>query len=774
MKIKTLKKYIASIILVFVALHVNAQLGFCNGNSGDPIFTEDFGSAPSAVTEHVPLPPPGQTTYTFLGSPPTVFGDGKYTVTNLNYQQWNWFNTNDHTQGDVNGRMLIVNADFVKGEFYRLPITGLCENTTYEFSSWLLNLTPRDLINGGRTPNPCNVSFEIWDNSDTVLLKSGTTGDFLGSLSTESGKWLEFGLVFQTQPGQASVILKMVNNGVGGYGNDVAIDDIVFKSCGDFISVEDSDSNNNITICSSQTPYSTTITAIPDGSVFASHFYQWQESVDGITWVDIMGETNATVSITGLNSTTFFRSKVAESAANLNNSLCNTVSEVFQITVNQAPLIPFIECWETATFSDTTCSWDVTGTQPAQPALECWETAFFNNVTCSWDVSGTQPVQPTLECWETATFNNVSCAWGISGSQPAQPALGCWETAFFNNVTCSWDISGTQPVQPTLECWETATFNDATCSWDVTGSQPLQPTLECWETTTFNNITCVWDVTGTQPVEPVLECWETPTFNDTTCSWDVTGSQPTQPTLECWETATFNNTTCTWDISGTQPGDIYDEDVFLCNGDTIILNANTSIPNPEYLWNTGDISDFIEVDTSGNYTVEITSTTSCDFETRNFNVMDSSLPVIDTIESDGNNIIVETLNSGNFLYSLDGNIFQTNNIFRNVDGGLYTIYVKDQNCPNIDTKQHLHFYIPKFFTPNNDGENDTFDLKGIEYFSSSYISIYDRYGKLLKNSRNSPFSWDGTFTNQPLPSDDYWYVIVIDNQKITGHFTLKR
>jgi hypothetical protein len=134
MFLKLKNTLIILIFIIFSILNANAQLGFCGGNSGDPIFTENFGTAPSTTTQHIPLTAPGTTNYIFLGN--TVFGDGKYTVTNLNYQQWNWFNTEDHTLGDTNGRMLLVNASFTKGEFFRLPVAGLCENTTYEFSSW--------------------------------------------------------------------------------------------------------------------------------------------------------------------------------------------------------------------------------------------------------------------------------------------------------------------------------------------------------------------------------------------------------------------------------------------------------------------------------------------------------------------------------------------------------------------------------------------------------------------------------------------------------------
>ncbi|MGB5418985.1 T9SS type B sorting domain-containing protein, partial [Algibacter sp.] len=117
--------------------------------------------------------------------------------------------------------------------------------------------------------------------------------------------------------------------------------------------------------------------------------------------------------------------------------------------------------------------------------------------------------------------------------------------------------------------------------------------------------------------------------------------------------------------------------------------------------------------------------------------------------------------------------FQQSNIFSAI-GGLYTVFVRERNCLDAVSVQHLHFYIPKFFTPDNDGKNDTFDLAGIEFYNSSEVSIFDRYGKLLKFTRNNALSWDGTFNNQNLPTNDYWYVIIIEGQKFTGHVSLKR
>jgi uncharacterized protein (TIGR02145 family) len=98
---------------------------------------------------------------------------------------------------------------------------------------------------------------------------------------------------------------------------------------------------------------------------------------------------------------------------------CDT--EILNLTINEAPSLPILACYETATFNTTTCSWDVIGSQPSLPTLACYETATFNGSTCSWDITGTQPSIPTLACYESASFNTTTCAWVVTGSQLAAP-----------------------------------------------------------------------------------------------------------------------------------------------------------------------------------------------------------------------------------------------------------------------------------------------------------------------------------------------------------------
>ena len=280
---------------------------------------------------------------------------------------------------------------------------------------------------------------------------------------------------------------------------------------------------------------------------------------------------------------------------------------------------------------------------------------------------------------------------------------------------------------------------------------------------------------GAQPIEPTgLECWQTTSFNDVSCSWEILGEQPEEPdSLECWQIATFNNDSCVWDITGTEPLESIEENVFFCEGDDVILSGNINVPNSTYLWGSGETTEEIIISQPGMYSVEITSNL-CATTIKTINVTENIIPIIESVISQGSSIIVTTLNMGDFEYSLDGNLYQLSPVFNNVQGGLYTVYVRERNGCGIVTFQHLHFIIPKFFTPNGDGVNDVFDLGGIEYFSRSEVYIFDRFGKLIKSSKNQRFVWDGTFNNEVLPNSDYWYYIKIDNQEFRGHFTLRR
>ena len=128
---------------------------------------------------------------------------------------------------------------------------------------------------------------------------------------------------------------------------------------------------------------------------------------------------------------------------------------------------------------------------------------------------------------------------------------------------------------------------------------------------------------------------------------------------------------------------------------------------------------------------------------------------------------------GDFEYSIDGVNFTEANYFENLQGGIYTVYVRDKNGCGMDTREVLLLDYPKFFTPNNDGHNDHWQLSGLPKESETFIHIFDRYGKLLKQLSSHSGGWDGTFNGKQMPADDYWFKVNLDDgREFTGHFSL--
>lgn len=310
---------------------MKAQLGFCSGSKGDPIFQEDFGTGTGTGEEF----PPGITNYTFVEGDPN---DGQYTVSDeIGTRFATWYSSFPQTTIS-NGRALIVNADYTAGRFYRTEISALCANTTYEFSAFLMNVHKS---NTGVCPGgdiPINIRFEIWDETDSILLKSGDTGN-INSSSTP--KWEQYALTFSSEPGQDTVILKMYNNGEGGCGNDLAIDDIIFRSCGDLTTITSAEtSDGGLSVCEEDAPATINLHANPDNSVYEEHYFQWQRSPDAENWQDIPGATGANYQATGIDSSVYFRVKVAEDPVNLSSNTCSSASEAFFVQIAEAPEAP--------------------------------------------------------------------------------------------------------------------------------------------------------------------------------------------------------------------------------------------------------------------------------------------------------------------------------------------------------------------------------------------------------------------------------------------------
>ncbi|WP_421802336.1 T9SS type B sorting domain-containing protein [Flagellimonas sp.] len=135
--------------------------------------------------------------------------------------------------------------------------------------------------------------------------------------------------------------------------------------------------------------------------------------------------------------------------------------------------------------------------------------------------------------------------------------------------------------------------------------------------------------------------------------------------------------------------------------------------------------------------------------------------------------------TGPYTYYFDDNNGTSSNTFNIDRSGTFTVRVVDSNgCEVIEsiTMNLVDIKIPDFFTPNYDGQNDTWAPRNAELFPDIETYIFDRYGRKIQILGPSN-DWDGEYDSKPMPSGDYWYIVKLNDgsgREFVGHFTLYR
>ena len=236
-----------------------------------------------------------------------------------------------------------------------------------------------------------------------------------------------------------------------------------------------------------------------------------------------------------------------------------------------------------------------------------------------------------------------------------------------------------------------------------------------------------------------------------------------------------------------------DETIIYCTNtypETITLFGGVlnDLPNNyyyEWLFNgiTTEVNTtFNNINEAGIYTVIVTDPNGCS-SSRTITVNPSSAAVIENISIVGiapnNTVTINISGEGTYEFALDNSngIYQANNTFTNVPMGLHTVFVRDTNGCSITEEIISVLGFPKFFTPNGDGENDFWQIIGLEnqIITVESVQIFNRYGQLISNLSTTIGGWDGKLKGNNLPSDDYWFVAKFrDGKTYTGHFALRR
>ena len=798
------KQYWIFIVLFCYTSNSFGQLGFCTGSSGAPIFYENFGSG----TTYGPALPVGVTNYTFVNS--GFPQDGQYTIYNrTNLIPNNWHNSLDRTPDNepdgINGKCLIVNASNTPGQFYRRTVTGLCSNTRFEFSAWLINIYNSA---SGACPGsgiPINVTFEIWDETDTILLRSGNTGNIAG---TTTPIWNQFGLVFTMPAGQTSVILKMRNNGGGGCGNDLAIDDIMFRACGENSTIINTATPGNaMTVCQNSNITNPILQVVTSGSI--SHVYQWQQSNDNINFTDIVGENTANYTIPNITNTTYYRVKVAQDIANLNNPFCSTFSDIYSVIFIPLPIAPISNgdqrfCTNQATslsvsvLAGETVNWY---DSPTNGNLLLANSATYSPTSIGTYYAETITISSGCRS-NTRTAVTLLPAISITSSGPTTLCTNTNTSitlvASDVNATLNWtasssDVSGFSNGSGTT-INQTLQYNGATSG---TVTYVVTPILNGCEGTPETIIVTVTPSTTIALVFPPLTT--TYCLNAIPENLPFASSNAT-PILGTWSPSAINTSisgTTTYTFTPqTGPCEIitpyqinitvgnnfspdFPSTISLCSGDTPPILATTSPNGISGTWSPATIDNL----TSGNYTFTPSLGSCANPQTISVTILESQLQSfsysVSGIFTENQSITINAFPTGNYYYQLDNGALQESPVFENISIGNHTITVLDSNgCGYFITEDVFILNYPNYFTPNDDGINDFWTIEGISILNNWKITIFDRFGKLLTQLNPVNSAWDGTFNNNKLPSTDYWFRLEYEEngvqKSINSHFSLIR
>lgn len=86
----------------------------------------------------------------------------------------------------------------------------------------------------------------------------------------------------------------------------------------------------------------------------------------------------------------------------------------------------------------------------------------------------------------------------------------------------------------------------------------------------------------------------------------------------------------------------------------------------------------------------------------------------------------------------------------------------------------IDFETSNAFSPNGDGLNDTWIIRGIDSFGTNTVRIFNRWGDEVisfEDYNNADVSWDGTYAaGSKVPTGTYFYVIELpdNNRQISG------
>lgn len=235
-------------------------------------------------------------------------------------------------------------------------------------------------------------------------------------------------------------------------------------------------------------------------------------------------------------------------------------------------------------------------------------------------------------------------------------------------------------------------------------------------------------------------------------------------------------------------------------------NLSSQLDNPGYVWTyEGNISEDFETThtftTPGTYPISLTATNQsicANTLIKNNMITVFEVPVADfeadpyeTLLEDGvinfvNNSLSQDIMTYQWYFGDNDSSTISSPEHKYTEKGVFLVQLittTTNGCQHEVSKDvvihpDLAVYAPNAFTPNGDGKNDDFEVKGTGV-NSYLLQIYSRWGELVYESTNLEDKWDGTYNGSLVPTGTYVYSInyrsMIDKDyKLHGTVTVIR
>ena len=631
-------------LLLSVSLFCRSQI--CTGSLGDPVVNINFGAGNN------PGGPLAASTTNYTYTSATCPADGSYTVNSTSpgcfSSTWHAL-SDDHTPGDNGGQMMVVNASITPGDFYVGTVTDLCENSTYEFSAWILNILKTTACSGnGIQPN---LTFNIETISGTNLGKYET-----GSIpQTGNPQWKQFGLFFKTPSNVNSVVVRITNNAPGGCGNDLVLDDISFRPCGPTVTasaVLASGGTSTVDICDTDLSAYKLEGIVSSG--YSNPAYQWQQKINDSTWTDITGATSTSyIRSASSKGIYYYRLTLAE-RGNIGKANCRVVSNTITMKVNEKPLI-------NASSNSPVCEGNTVQFQSSAFASVRWTGPNGYAATGNGQVIATPAVAGKyyVQAVSGAGCTNIDSTVVIVNSNPQARVSR-------DQIICEGASGALTAAGGSSYLWTPAT--------GLSASNTSNPTASPLQTTRYH-----------VKVSNAQGCYDTASVLVQVNSKPVANAG-TDKKISEGERTTLNGT-----VKGTEVRFYWAPTLAMTNDSSLTPSVSPA----------SDIS----------YTLHAVSGVGCGTAT--------------------DNVFVR--------------------VFKKV-------------------------IVPNVFSPNGDGINDNWQIQALETYGNAIITVFNRYGQQVFQSRGYSRPWNGMHMGKPLPTATYYYVIELDENfpTLSGSITILR